>query len=203
MIRAFVAVAISQEARRTLAEAVESLQSRGVVGVRWVRPSAIHLTLKFLGEIDGLSACVHAQAGSLGGDIMDALQRAAAARSPFRLSLSGLGAFPRPESPRVIWAGLGGDLDELGSLQRDVDREVSPAVGVPLEKRPFSPHLTLGRVRDKVPLTQRRSIGDALRGFDLASTPPWPVTGLHLVRSTLTPGGAVYDVLGTCKMVAE
>lgn len=193
MIRAFVAVDISREARRTLAEAVQSLQSRGIAGVRWVRPSAIHLTLKFLGEVDG----------SLAPGIMDALRRAAAGRAPFRLGLSGVGAFPRPEAPRTIWAGLQGDLEELEALQRDVDREVSPAAGVPPEKRPFAPHLTLGRVRDRASSTQRRSIADALRATGLAPTPPWTVAELHLVRSTLTSGGAVYDLLGACPMVAD
>ncbi|MCE2405104.1 MAG: RNA 2',3'-cyclic phosphodiesterase [Dehalococcoidia bacterium] len=193
MIRAFVAVDISQEARRTLAEAVDSLHGRGISGVRWVRPSAIHLTLKFLGEVDA----------SLTPGIMDALGRAASGRPPFRLGLSGLGAFPRPEAPRTIWAGLEGDLGELEGLQRDVDREVSPAAGVPAEKRPFLPHLTLGRVRDRVSSAQRRSIADALRRAALAQPPPWTVARLHLVRSNLTPGGAVYDILGTCDMAVE
>ena len=193
MIRAFVAVDISREARRTLAEAVQSLQSRGIAGVRWVRPSAIHLTLKFLGEVDG----------SLAPGIMDALRRAAAGRVPFRLGLSGVGAFPRSEAPRTIWAGLQGDLEELEALQRDVDREVSPAAGVTPEKRPFAPHLTLGRVRDRASSTQRRNIADALRSTSLAPTPPWTVAELHLVRSTLTSGGAVYDLLGACPMVAD
>ena len=161
--------------------------------MRWVRPSAIHLTLKFLGEVDA----------SLTPDIVDALGRAASGRSPFRLGLSGLGAFPRPEAPRTIWAGLEGDLGELEGLQGDVDREVSPAAGVSVESRLFIPHLTLGRVRDRVSPAQRRSIGHALRGVALAPTPPWTVAGLHLVRSTLTSGGAVYDVLGTCDMAAD
>ncbi len=192
-MRAFVAVDISSEARRTLAEAIDSLQGRGISGIRWVRPSAVHLTLKFLGEVDP----------SLTSDIMDALGRTASGRSPFRLGLSSLGAFPRPEVPRTIWAGLKGDLEELEGLQGDVDREVSPAAGVPVESRPFVPHLTLGRVRDRVSPAQRKSIADALRGASLAPTPPWTVAGLHLVRSTLTPGGAVYDVLGISQMAGK
>ncbi len=192
MIRAFVAADISPAARRTLAEAVDSLQG-GVSGVRWVRPSAIHLTLKFLGQVDP----------SLTPDIMDALGRSTSGRSPFRLGLSGVGAFPRPESPRTIWAGLEGDLEELEGLQREVDREVSPVAGVPVESRPFVPHLTLGRVRDRVSPAQRRTIGHALRGATLAPTSPWTVAALHLVRSTLTPAGPVYDVLGTCEMAAQ
>ena len=189
-MRAFVAVDISQQARRSLADAVESLQDQGVGGVRWVRPSGIHLTLKFLGEIDP----------GLRDDILGALRRAAGERSSFRLVLSGLGAFPRPEAARVIWAGLGGDVDQLEGLQRDVDREVSPVAGVALEKRPFAPHLTLGRVRDNVSSTERRRIGDTLNSVSLASTPSWPVTEVHLIRSTLTPVGATYDVLGTCTL---
>ena len=190
-MRAFVAVDISLEARRTLAAAVESLQNEGVAGVRWVRPSGVHVTLKFLGEIDP----------GLRDGMLDALRRAAEGRSPFRLGLAGLGAFPRPEAARVIWAGLDGDVDQLQGLQRDVDREVSQVAGVRPHKRPFAPHLTLGRVRDNVSSTQRRMIGDALLGFSLASTPSWPVTEVHLIRSTLTPDGSVYDVLGTCKLM--
>ena len=136
-MRAFVAVDISPEARLTLAAAVDSLQNEGVAGVRWVRPSGIHVTLKFLGEIDP----------GLPGGILDALRRTGEGLSPFRLGLAGLGAFPRPEAARVIWAGLDGDVDQLKGLQRDVDREVSPVAGLPPDKRPFAPHLTLGRVR--------------------------------------------------------
>ena len=185
-MRAFVAVDIPGDARRVLADAVESLRGRGADGVRWVRPSAIHLTLKFLGDIDG----------SRVGQVMDALRRSAKANPPFRLGLSGLGAFPAPEKPRVLWAGLEGDLDALGRLHRDVDREVSPAAGVAGEKRPFTPHLTLGRVRDRASTGQRQGVAAALRGFRLVTAPSWTVTEVRLVRSTLTSGGPVYDVLG-------
>ena len=191
-MRAFVAVDISGEARETLAEAVEILRAQGITGVRWVRFQGVHLTLKFLGEIDP----------TLTQDILGAMERAAGASTAFSVRLSNLGAFPRPDAPRVIWAGLDGDMEVLKGLQEDVDREVSPLAGVSMETRPFAPHLTLGRVRDNASSTQRRGLGDAISGFHLASTPSWRVADVHLIRSTLTPDGAVYEVLGSRKLGA-
>ena len=144
MVRAFIAVDISQEARAALAGVAERLQQQGVSGVRWVRPEGIHLTLKFLGEIDT----------DLVGKILEAMERAVDGTMPLTLALSEPGAFPNANSPRVIWVGLQGDLDPLKELQSRIDQEVHLIGGFPKETRAFAPHLTLGRMRENASSTQ-------------------------------------------------
>ncbi len=196
MVRAFIAVDISQEARAALADVINGLQQQGVSGVRWVRPEGIHLTLKFLGEIDP---------GLVDG-IMNALGRAAQGTGAFRLALSDIGAFPNTNNPRVIWAGLKGELGHLKDIQEKIDREVHSTTGLPMETRPFTPHLTLGRMGNRASSDERRRAGKAMAeaGPALPSLPSlnvsWRVEDVSLIRSTLTPQGAVYDLLGSRKL---
>ena len=153
MVRAFISVDIPAKARSALAEVASQLRQSGAWGVRWVRPEAIHLTLKFLGEIDTAQV----------DPIQESLGRAAAEVPPFALSLAGTGCFPNPASLRVIWVGLEGELDVLRRLQERVDEEVHSALGLPRESRRFTPHLILGRVRDDVSSEARRKVGVAVK----------------------------------------
>ena len=187
MVRAFVAVDVPREVREGLAEIVGRLQAEGVSGVRWTRPEGIHLTLKFLGEIDP---------GTV-EKILEQIERATEGVSPFSLALSGVGAFPRPDSPRVIWVGLKGDLDSLEELQRRIDHEISLlGGGFAKEGRPFTPHLTLGRLRQGVSVEERGRLGKGLSRVALEGEVRWEVREVGLIRSTLNPAGAVYEVLG-------
>ncbi len=190
MIRAFVAVGISQEARDALAEVTHCLQERGVLGVRSVRPEGVHLTLKFLGDIDP----------TLVDCILAALERACLGTGPLNLALSGVGAFPSLANPRVLWVGLKGDLELLRELQRRINQAVSVACGLPLEERQFSPHLTLGRLRDSVSSEERRKVGEAATEVGLDADVSWEVEETNLIRSTLSPSGATYEVLGSRKL---
>ena len=190
MVRAFIAVDMSLEAREALAEVIRDLQRTTVSGVRWVRSEGIHLTLKFLGDIEP------AQVES----ILDAIGRAAGATEPFTLSLAELGAFPGPNNPRVIWVGLKGDMEPLGDFQKKIDHQVHAALGFALENRPFTPHLTVGRLRDRVSSEDRQAAGKAIREVPVRSQVWWQVTKVDLVRSTLTPSGAEYDLLGFRKL---
>jgi 2'-5' RNA ligase len=122
--------------------------------------------------------------------------RAAAGGSPFRLQLSGLGMFPSERSPRVLWAGVAGDLEALGALQGRMEAEMS-ALSFPPEKRPFSPHLTLGRVRQETSEGMRRRLSAALLATSLDHTGPWQVETVHLMRSDPAPGGAIYSALAS------
>ena len=190
MVRAFIAVDISSEARDALAEVQRSLQGQGVTSVRWVRPEGVHLTLKFLGEIDSVAV----------GGIMDGLKRAAKGIGPLNLCLGEIGAFPSVGAPRVIWVGMEGDLERLRALQGQIDEEMHSAGGFPREGRPFAPHLTLGRMRENATGGERRGAGEALTQVALESAVSWEVKEVNLMRSTLTPQGAVYDVLG-CQLL--
>ena len=190
MARAFIAVDISQEARVVLAETVKRAQEQGVTGVRWVRPEAVHLTLEFLGEIEP----------SLVESILGAMEGAARGTGPIALGLSGIGAFPSMSNPRVIWVGVNGDLGLLSELQARIDEAMYLSCSFPREERAFSPHLTLGRLRERQSANDRSAVGRALARVTLDVEIRWQVDQVHLVRSTLTPSGAEYDLLGSRRL---
>jgi 2'-5' RNA ligase len=186
-VRVFIAVDIPLVAKDILAQTVRQLQMNIPTGVRWVDPGGIHLTLKFLGNVDS----------SRVNDILAAMKHVAEEFQgrKFQLALSGLGLFPNTKQPRVLWAGTDGDLDTLRSLQALVDEVVS-RLGFSRENRPFRPHLTIGRVREGAPPEARRFIGEVVIKTPLPSVDAWEVDAIHLVRSTLTPDGAIYTSLG-------
>ena len=185
-LRAFIAIHLSQEARLQLFDTIRSLESEIPSGVRWVDPEGIHLTLKFLGDIDP----------ALVADVLGAMEQAASGSLPFHLHLNGLGVFPNEGRPRVLWAGLGGDLDALGALQEKLEAAMS-GLNFPRERRTFNPHLTLGRVRDGVSAVARQRVGSVVSWSSLDGADSWPVNAVHLMRSNLTPDGAVYSSLGS------
>ena len=191
-VRVFIALDIPPLDQESLADAIGRLQSAIPKGVKWVDPGGIHLTLKFLGNVPPLMV----------NKLLTAMQQASdqfqaeLPRKQLHLRLSGLGAFPNPQQARVLWAGTEGDLDSLAALQKLVDQAVA-SLGYSLEKRPFRPHLTIGRVRDSVPQQLRRSIEQAVLTAELPATDSWKVDALHLIRSNLTPSGAFYTSLGS------
>jgi len=173
-VRAFLALAFDDPMRQRIAETLERLRS-DVRGVRWLAPETIHLTLRFLGDaspeaIDRLSPSV---------------ERAASACAPCEARVQGVGFFPPHGPPHVIWLGL--DLPPaVRDLQAACER-AAVAAGFPPEERPFRPHVTLGRWRDRV---RRPPIPAA----DLGTTPLGPVV---LFKSELLPKGAVHTPLRT------
>ncbi len=188
-LRAFIAIHLSQDARLQLSDAIRSLGSEIPSGVRWVDPERIHLTLKFLGDIDP----------ALVEDVLHAMEQAASRSLPFHLHLNGLGVFPNQRRPRVLWAGLGGDLDALGALQEKLEAAMS-GLNFPRERRTFNPHLTLGRVQDGVSAVARQRVGAVVTSGSLEDTDSWPVNVVHLMRSNLTPDGPVYSSLGSVSL---
>ncbi len=183
--RLFIAVALPGPVISVLEEAQDALKAAGAPRiVTWVAPANIHLTLKFLGETP-ITQC---------DAISAALSGAAGQHGPFTLSTSALGCFPSARDPRVIWTGLGGDVDPLQHLHKSIERATA-RLGFPPEQRPFSPHLTLGRVRRDATRAEAERLG-ILIGH---SAPPpsvrWSVTELSLFRSELKPSGAVYTRL--------
>ena len=184
-IRTFIAIDLPPDAKEALATLTQTLNARGLSGVRWVNPIGIHLTLKFLGNIPP----------TIVPRILDALQAASQSHSPFNLSLGALGVFPSPNNPRVLWVGLNGDLTPLARLQTSVEEHCC-ALGLDPDRRPFAPHLTLGRVRRSLPQLQRDLVRAALQDESAVDAPQWPVHEIHLIHSTLTPQGAIYRSLG-------
>lgn len=180
LLRVFVALAIPAEVRESLAGAQDRLRRAGA-DVKWVRPAAIHLTLKFLGETG---------AGRV-PEIAGALARAARGSSPFTLEGRRAGFFPDERRPRVAWVGLAGEVPALLDLQRKVEAACAD-VGYPADRRAFHAHLTLGRI--KSPRRVDR-LADALSELTDGTFGEIPVDRIVLYRSELLPQGARYSRL--------
>ena len=184
-VRSFIAIPVPAEGIQALEEAVKRLDPEIGRHVRWVRPGGIHLTLKFMGDIS---------AGMV-EQVLEALPTVAARFAPISLSISGMGVFPNPRRPRVLWAGVHGDLETLKALQLAVDEAVGK-LGLPMEQRPFSPHLTLGRVRRDVPEGQLRKIGQAVVDGELPGMAAWTAGTVNLMRTELDPAGSRHYLVG-------
>lgn len=180
-VRAFVAIELPPTVKETLAGVVAELKAAGISGLRPVRPEGVHLTLKFLGDVPA------DRIGAIG----DAAGRAAARHAPFALSLSGAGAFPGGRAPRVLWAGIAGDLERLAALQATVDVHLAE-LGFARERRAFNPHLTLARLRDSASRDDRARALRVLEAAQPSRSAGFVVDGVALFQSTLGPGGAVY-----------
>ncbi len=193
-VRVFVALDLPDFAKAALVKAVRELQESLPDGIRWVAPKGVHLTLKFLGDVKA----------SLVEDIFGAMGTASAGYppEPIQLQLNQLGVFPNIREPRVLWAGVTGDMNDMARLQQLVDESLA-TIGFARERRPFRPHLTLGRVQDRVPQSDRRRIGNVISQFSLDDGRPWQAEEMHLIRSTLTPQGAIYDSLGKVSFVRD
>ena len=183
-IRSFVAIELPEEAKKGLARLRKQLERDEHKFVKWVDPGGIHLTLKFLGNIPSKRVT----------EITEAMGKAVQGISPFRLEISGLGAFPSLKQARVLWVGIGGELDQLSKLQQNID-SVLAALGFAREERPFVPHLTLARVREGASLPERRSFGELVGSAAFEDKYPIEVEAVRLMRSQLTPAGALYTCL--------
>ena len=177
-VRSFVAVLLPDRMRAGLAAVSAELRGQ-TRGLAWVRADNLHLTLRFLGEIEP---------GIL-EQVRDAVVAAATAVAPFTVSLGGLGGFPSGRAPRVLWASVAAGGAELGTLYAALEAALVVR-GMPGESRPFHPHVTLARARDP------RGAGDL--GSVLGMGPAFGevrVGALHLMRSQLDPRGSRYSVL--------
>ncbi len=189
--RLFIAIDLGPAAREALRAAQDECR-RLDLPARWVDTRGAHLTLKFLGDTD------RALVAPLG----DALRAIAADHRPFALRTAAPGIFPNLRRPRVLWLGIDGALNRLAQLHRATDAALVP-LGFSPETRPFSPHLTLGRVRDD----RARDIAAATPRLDtafarVAAQPgaPLPVEAIHLIRSELHPSGALYTRLVSAQL---
>lgn len=189
-IRTFIAIDLPSDVKEALSAFVETLKGRGLSGVRWVNPNGIHLTLKFLGEIPPSTVPL----------LLDAIESVAASHHCFTLGLGRLGVFPDPDNPRVLWVGLDGDLSSLAELQASVEEQCL-FLGFEPDRRRFTPHLTLGRVRRALPETERELVRAAMQEEANPGSIQWQVDEIHLIHSTLTPQGAVYRSLGTARLL--
>jgi len=182
-LRLFVAVDLPPQVREALGRLQEEIRRHDLSHLRWVRPRGIHLTLKFLGETPAVKVAA----------ITKALSGTTSGRSPFRLALGAPGTFGSRRGPRVLWLDVIGDIEPLRALQAAVE-EALVEVGFPREERGFSPHLTLARVPQPARPGTAEGIAHALRAVTPAQA-ELDVREVVLMRSTLQPGGAVYEPL--------
>lgn len=189
-IRAFVAVELPDEILSHLEAVQRGLKEAlgpAAGAVRWVRPEGVHLTLQFLGDVPRTQVPA----------IEQALRDACAGARPTEVHTAGVGVFPNPNRPRVLWIGLEGDLQPLFDVERAIGRALSPLGYKP--DKPFNPHMTLGRVRDHIRPDEAAAIAKALA--DAAKHPPPPVDftadSVSLMQSTLQPGGSQYRRLAS------
>jgi 2'-5' RNA ligase len=179
-IRAFIAFSLPPEVRTALGQVSSVLADQMPQrAVRWVKPDLMHVTLRFLGDT----------AVSLLPQLSAGLDQVAAQHNRFELTVSGLGCFPNRKRPRVIWAGLRGDLTSINGLAAGLNELLAP-LGWEPEKRPFRPHLTLGRVKDSRKL-QGIEWGTQVEEIVVG------VTAVHLIESQLRPSGPIYTVRHT------
>ncbi len=190
VIRAFIAIDLSAEISQNLEKVIEDLKgSMGRVPIRWAPVKNIHLTIKFLGDVS---------VGNL--DLLIEIIQAEANRHPaFELSVGELGTFPSNRHPRVIWVGVEAP-PELEALHHGIETETA-RLGYAPEDRPFSPHLTLGRVPRNVNSGELHRISETLDTQKVGFLGATRVDAVHLYRSDLQPGGAVYTRLLSASLV--
>lgn len=187
MIRAFIAVTLDSKVIEQIAAASNQLRPE-ITAVRWVTPANFHLTLKFLGSIDD------AAIEPIGATLREQLRLF----PRFTINAKGLGVFPGPKRPRVLWVGLTGD--RLVSLASRVESALRP-LGFKPEDRKFTPHLTIGRWRDadRAP----KSLGRQLEIWQARDFGTSNVESVKLIQSVLKPEGASYNDLITVPLSAE
>jgi len=177
-IRSFLAFELPPAIQEVLAE-ISGEGRSAPLNIRWVRVPNIHLTVVFMGNV---------QENHIGriGEIVGSLCRR---HAPFQIQLRGIGMFGNRRIPRVVWAGLTGDTDLMGSLRDDLQRDLAP-LGIQEERRPFKPHLTLGRFRKGAAYDSRLDqFLSRHRDFD---GPECTLGELVFFRSDLRPGGSEY-----------
>lgn len=176
-MRLFVAVNLPDEEKAKLAQA--TLPLRTGLPFRWLLPEAVHLTLKFLGEV----------AEPRSRAVIEAVENTAARHAPFSLELGGVGAFPSLRRPRVLWVGVMAS-SVLSALQADVERALARS-GFPTEDRPFSPHITVARAWNDAKPAAFQELEQLARSVVYAGIAP--VKSVDLMRSHLGRAGARYE----------
>jgi 2'-5' RNA ligase len=183
-MRSFIAIEIPSEIKSALLDLQNDLRGAGA-DVAWTNPDNIHLTLKFLGEIDK----------KLISEVEKVCVETIADVPPFKLSINGTGVFPNARHPRILWVGLGGEVERLERLQEQLDERLV-GIGFENEEKDFQPHLTVGRIRSNKNLREllARSDGYTLPTFSFV------VQEIVLMKSDLLPSGACHSELARARM---
>ncbi len=186
-IRTFICFELPDKIKEKIADLQDDLKPFGD-GVRWMRPDSIHLTLKFLGDVEEEQI----------PEITSAVQKASDAIPPLKIQVSGCGAFPNFRRPRVFWVGVKEESGKLLELGSNIEMALEE-IGYPKEKRDFSPHLTFGRVKSRNGIPE---MTDFLKkhNFELK---PFKADQVIVMQSQLRPTGAVYTPLKEVSLSAK
>jgi len=188
MIRSFIAIELLPEIKRNLSRLIDEINNPPMRRLRWVPVRNIHLTLKFIGEIQEKKVSV----------ISQKMAEAAKKFDTFDIQIGGLGAFPGIEKPRVVWIAC--DISKEGyALQKEIETCLVP-LGIEQEKRVFHPHLTLARASRSIQREDYSMITEAIRKNRITESWRMRVDQVKLYRSNLSPGGAQYRVISTASL---
>lgn len=186
-LRTFIAINVPPAVLDTITRIQNRFKSLGL-HASWVKPGNIHLTLKFLGDTDP---------DRIPG-IQYTLTETLASYTRFQLLLDSVGVFPDTKNPRVLWLGLKDEEGALKTLQTDIEKALE-SIGFPKEQQPFSPHVTLARIKSPKGKKKLKEELDAVNPKGI-STHPFDVGEIHLYESQLTPKGSIYTLLANFKL---
>ncbi len=179
-IRTFIAIQIPESIKNEIFLIQEKLRAAGR-GISWTKADNIHLTLKFLGSTDE----------SLIDLISDKISDSIAGKKPFKIQVNGVGAFPIMKRPRIIWVGANTESDHLREISRNLNENLE-SLGFESEKRKFTAHLTIGRVKDARKISPILETMKVFTNFDAGE---FIVEKIELIKSDLHPSGAIYTPL--------
>ena len=189
LVRVFIAIELSEPVCDAIQKQTARLrQTLGNELIRWVPTQNMHLTLKFLGD----TTTSHLEF------LKQMLAREANLHPQFNLQLDGLGAFPTSKRPRLLWIGIHAPT-ELVSLQKSIETGTT-RLGYEQEERAFSPHLSIGRVRQNINPPEMQKIRTALDTIQLGNIGTARVDSIHLYKSDLQPSGSIYTKLFTAPL---
>ncbi len=189
-MRAFIAIELPKDFKDYLANIQAEFKATGA-DVKWVEPNNIHLTLKFLGEIDDKKMA----------EVARVLETVACAEKSFSIRLKSIGAFPNTNSPRVIWVGLDKGDNETGMIAGMLEEKISE-IGIPKENRSFSTHITIGRLRSGLNRLKLVRMLNSLEDNPSKEDLEFKVSKITLFKSTLAPYGPIYEILKEASLKA-
>ena len=189
-VRSFIAIDVPDELKLGLTQLEGQLKTTRQPWVKWVDPSSIHLTLKFLGSItiDRIS------------EIIGSMEAAIQGIPPFSLEVKDLGVFPSLRRVQVAWVKIRGEVAKLSRLQQRLESNLA-CLGFAAESRSFTPHLTLSRLRNGASLDDRQGFGQLIAATRFEATYTIKVAAINLIKSRLTREGAIYSRVGSVSLI--
>ncbi len=181
-MRAFIAIELPPEIKDYLKKLQDKLKTRGAE-VKWVEPPNIHLTLKFLGEINEDQS----------QEIIKIIKDVSSAKPAFDIALGDLGAFPRITSPRIIWVGIDAGAKETRQIAQELEDQISSRLGMPKDPKGFSAHITIARIKSAFNITGLIQDLKNMAGIMPEEKLQFKAAKISLIKSTLTPEGPLYE----------